>query len=271
MNTKRASFQKKENNHHELTMKWLEEFSCSISVFSSRRLSVPLHCCVPTNRNTEFIHSTSVPLVVNSFNHLHKHSQPSYSSFITAGVCVCVRLCAPGWWMRVCEWQNLKWSPAPQKRVLPVGSFHLEKRGVRCHNGTHTQNTCTRIHDEWISRWSATQKQQQQSSLSELRNPLISLWFRRKFPELLFDIITQAAWKPSAHLPDCLGCYSNPLWKKSHLNPAFAPVMKQLKTAQNDAQYIGDPLALSSNIPVATCPLTLSWHSPQTNPPCIGC
>lgn len=248
-------------------MKWLEEFSCSISVFSSRRLSVPLHCCVPTNRNTEFIHSASVPLVVNSFNHLHKHSQPSYSSFITAGVCV--RLCARGWWMRVCEWQNLKWSPAPQKRVLPVGSFHLEKRGVRCHNGTHTQNTCTRIHDEWISRWSATQKQQ--SSLSELRNPLISLWFRRKFPELLFDIITRAAWKPSAHLPDCLGCYSNPLWKKSHSNPAFAPVMKQLKTAQNDAQYIGDPLALSSNIPVATCPLTLSWHSPQTNPPCIGC
>lgn len=74
-------------------MKWLEEFSCSISVFSSRRLSVPLHCCVPTNRNTEFIHSTSVPLVVNSFNHLHKHSQPSYSSFITAGVCVCVCVC----------------------------------------------------------------------------------------------------------------------------------------------------------------------------------
>lgn len=58
--------------------------------FQQQKVSVPLHCCVPTNRNTEFIHSASVPLVVNSFNHLHKHSQPSYSSFITAGVCVCV-------------------------------------------------------------------------------------------------------------------------------------------------------------------------------------
>lgn len=167
---------------------------------------------------------------LNSFTPLQFHllsilstictNTPSHLTLVSSQqACVCVRLCARGWWMRVCEWQNLKWSPAPQKRVLPVGSFHLEKRGVRCHNGTHTQNTCTRIHDEWISRWSATQKQQ--SSLSELRNPLISLWFRRKFPELLFDIITRAAWKPSAHLPDCLGCYSNPLWKKEPLKPGI--------------------------------------------------
>lgn len=96
---------------------------------------------------------------LNSFTPLQFHllsilstictNTPSHVTLVSSQQAyVCVLLCARGWWMRVCEWQNLKWSPAPQKRVLPVGSFHLEKRGVRCHNGTHTKHMYT--HSWWV-------------------------------------------------------------------------------------------------------------------------